>query len=369
MLKTWLTGGSSQSRFGKEELVASFAAAPFAAIIADAGGRYIHVNAAACVLLGRSEDELLGMNFLSITHPESLETDLSGLEQLTHGRASTFQTETRWFHNSGDVLWVKVSISAIRDEQGSPLFYIAGVEDITPRKRAEEERQRLQEIVQRNETLLAMGSLVGGVAHEVRNPLFAITATLDAMEARLGEREEHSRYIRVLRAETARMTELMERLLDYGKPAAAAHGKVEIMDILRAAERIVELHARKKQITFMMPSPATELIVLASRVRLVAAFQNIFDNAVHFSPASAVVAVELASTSNSVVVTVRDRGPGILPGEEKRIFQPFYTRRPAGTGLGLSIVQKTIHENGGQVRAFNHPEGGAVIEVTLPLTF
>jgi signal transduction histidine kinase len=163
------------------------------------------------------------------------------------------------------------------------------------------------------------------------------------------------------------MTELMERLLDYGKPAAAAHEKVKIIDILSAAERIVKLHASSKQITFALPKSTSNLTLMANHVRLIAAFQNILDNAVHFSPSGSSVDVELTSTSNSVVVAVRDRGPGIPSGEEKRIFQPFYTRRPSGTGLGLSIVQKTIHEHGGQVRAFNHPEGGAVIEVTLPL--
>jgi signal transduction histidine kinase len=70
---------------------------------------------------------------------------------------------------------------------------------------------------------------------------------------------------------------------------------------------------------------------------------------------------------NYALVTIRDAGPGFTVGDETRIFQPFFTKRPGGTGLGLAIVQQTIEEHGGQISAGNHPEGGAELTVRLPL--
>jgi PAS domain S-box-containing protein len=350
------------------EFQSVFAAAPIALALADEKGRCLEVNAAACRLLGRPAGELIGMNILSITHPDNLESDLEGIQRLVSAEIDRFDTESRWFHHSGRVLWVKVSVSCIRQKQiGTPL-YIAGFEDITARKQAESEMNRLQEQIRRSETIMAMGTLVGGVAHEVRNPLFAITATLDAMESRLGQRPEYATYIKVLRAEAARMTDLMQRLLVYGKPAAADQKPEDLREVLKAAQNVERFAASAKEVSFYVNGePEQPLMVSMDFPRLVSAFQNVLDNAVQFSSRGGKVFIDYTVTDTDVVCTVRDEGPGFEIDEENRAFQPFYSRRPGGTGLGLSLVQKIVHEHQGEVRAENHPDGGAMISVSLPI--
>jgi PAS domain S-box-containing protein len=353
---------------------AAFDAAPFAALLTDAAGKYIYVNRAACEMLGFTRSQLLGSNFLTTLYPENLEQDIHRFKMLQRGEIAAFRAERRCFHQSGRLSWIEITSAPVRDPSGRVLYYVAHLEDVTARRYAEAEKERLQDIVRRAETMSAMGALVGGVAHEVRNPLFAITATLDAMENRLGNRPEYTRYVNVLRSEAARMTELMQRLLAYGKPLTVDQDFYSLADVIRESIRICEITAKPRsvQLIFELAIPA-DLTMRMDAQRLTAAFQNVIDNAIHFSPDGGQVTVRVDTVADEsaptfACCTVRDSGPGFHPGDEERVFQPFYTRRTGGTGLGLSIVQKTVHEHGGEISARNHQDGGAVVAITLPLT-
>lgn len=352
---------------GNVELFArAFEGAPFAMVIVDAGGHYLHANPAACTILGYSADELRGRNFLSSLHPAHLDKGYAAFQRVRLGEVDAFETEQQGFHPSGMLMWLKLSVAAVR--AGSEgLYYIAHLEDITERKQAEEEKQRLQEIVRRQEQMSTMGALVGGVAHEVRNPLFAITATIDAMENRLGNLPDYTRYVRVLRAEAARMTELMQRLLEYGKPASAEHAPGRLREVIAAALQISSLLARERHVSLQFFPGDPDVQLRMDAPRLTAAFQNLIDNAVQFSSPGSSVDIQLLRDGQRAICLIRDHGPGLTAGDEAKIFQPFFTRRPGGTGLGLSIVQKTVDEHGGTISAANHPDGGAVMRVEFPL--
>src|SRR3954471_21238355 len=277
----------------QNEFRAYFDAAPFAMVLADANGRFIEVNNAGCQMLGYERDALLGDNFLSTLYPENFDAELAAFEKMRRGEISSYQTERRCFHRSGETKWIRASVGAIRGPDQQIHQYIAHAEDVTAQRQAAEERRRLQEAVRRSEQLSAMGGLVGGVAHEVRNPLFAITATIDAMESRLGERTEYQKYVKALRNEAARMTELMQRLLAYGKPVIGEHRRGDLIDVLRAAEAIEQLSAGKKAIRFRVDVPQQPVSVSMDFDRLVAAFQNLLDNALQFSPENSNVEISV----------------------------------------------------------------------------
>jgi signal transduction histidine kinase len=107
------------------------------------------------------------------------------------------------------------------------------------------------------------------------------------------------------------------------------------------------------------------------RGRLVQVFHNLVENAIHYSPRGGVVAVEVEEVQwadgHWIVCAVRDAGPGFSEGDLERLFEPFFSRRIGGTGLGLSIVQRIVEEHGGQITATNHPQGGAVLTLRLPV--
>ncbi len=225
--------------------------------------------------------------------------------------------------------------------------------------------------LRRRETMASMGSLVSGVAHEVRNPLFGITSTLDALQARLHSQPELGRHLSVLRGETSRLQKLMQDLLDYGRPAPHLRTRTDLYAVIERALAIctAQAHEAGVRVTRDLQGNAPMLELDPQRIEQV--FVNLIENALQHSTTGQEVSVSARHDSTlgsaCVVCAVRDQGPGFRDEDLQRIFDPFFTRRRGGTGLGLSIVQRIVEEHGGQVGASNHAEGGAVLTLTLPV--
>jgi signal transduction histidine kinase len=232
------------------------------------------------------------------------------------------------------------------------------------------ETVRLKEQLRQSETMAEIGSIVAGVAHEVRNPLFSISATLDAFESRYRGSESHDRYLGVLRGEIERLTTLMKDLLDFGRPSRPDFARCSMEEIVQAAVDACADIAKRKPVEIVSHSAGAPVpAVLGDRARVMQVLQNLIENAVHFSPPGGRVELGLqpAVLDGTPVVecTVKDSGPGFDPGDLSRMFEPFFTRRRGGTGLGLSIVKRIVYDHGGDVSAENHPDGGAVVRVRL----
>jgi PAS domain S-box-containing protein len=228
----------------------------------------------------------------------------------------------------------------------------------------------LQETLRRSETMSALGSLVAGVAHEVRNPLFSLSANVDALEAELGAREDAGEIFRVLRSELRRLSDLMRDLLDYGRPPRLEIAPGSFDDVVAEAVRSTRALAEERHVTVRTPSLGG-LVLPMDRRRLAQVFRNLIENALRHAPEGGWVQVEAKrgreGGRDTVVCSVADNGSGFCGEDLHRVFEPFFTRRPGGTGLGLSIVARIVDEHGGHVQARNRPEGGALVVVKLPL--
>lgn len=227
---------------------------------------------------------------------------------------------------------------------------------------------KLQESLRATETMTAMGRLVAGVAHEVRNPLFGISATLDAFDLDFSDRPEYQQYSERLRNEVGRLTELMHDLLEYGKPAPAQLNPADLEPVLQKAVRVCGASAKKAGVG-LAARVAGPLPVRLDPGRLAQVFQNLLENAIqHSRPESEVCAVASRSAGGATVeVEILDSGPGFRDGDAERVFEPFFTRRRGGTGLGLSIVRQIVAQHGGEVSVGNREGGGARVLVILPV--
>jgi signal transduction histidine kinase len=243
--------------------------------------------------------------------------------------------------------------------------------EINERVRAEDERMRLQASLRRTQTLSAMGALVAGVAHQVRNPLFAITSMLDAMEARLGKREDYQQYMELLRNQVDRVARLMTELMEYGRPGTTVQTAGSLEDVVRDAVSACRTIAESAKVSVSVEMNGRVPDVLMDRPRLGRAIENLVENAIQHSRAGETVAITASEVERGdccwVELCVLDRGPGFRDEDLPHVFDPFFSRRHGGTGLGLALVERIVESHGGLATAACRPGGGAVLTVRLPV--
>jgi PAS domain S-box-containing protein len=327
-------------------------------LITERDGIVVRLNRAARDLSALSYEKVVGKNVAEIAPSEPWQT-AAQLVQYIDGKRSGTSAEAR--DNDGrtwDITVQQLFTPEVADQRFIlVLWEITGIVE-------------LQESLRRSETMSAMGTLVAGVAHEVRNPLFGISSTLDAYH------EEFSRpgYVEcatALRSEVDRLVQLMRELLEYGKPAALHIETGRIDTVTREAvesRRSAALSAGVR-IRDRVPADLPPLLMDQSRLRQV--FENLIDNAVQHSPRGSEVVVEGEIVEHAgrqwIECRVEDRGTGFAREDLDRVFEPFFTRRPGGTGLGLSIVQRIVEEHSGKVSAANRSGGGGSIRVRFPI--
>jgi PAS domain S-box-containing protein len=348
-------------------------------LVDPATGAIVDANRAAADFYGMSRVALAARSFgelADVPADEVMQTLEVAAEVGTH--AVGFPNR----HASGDVRLVEVYAGPLHSGARRLVHLI--VHDVTERLRAEAAARELHaervahqrtldlhEALRRQETLSRIGALVAAVAHEVRNPLFALSSTLDAMRARLGDAPDVQRYFPVLGAQVERLTALMRDLLDYGKPVALAREPTVAGELVAVAIEQVRATAAERSVSVTQhPAPPDLPPVDADRQRAVQVLQNLLQNAVQHSPSGRDVEVRLAPARlgdrPAVAVEVLDRGPGFAPGETQRIFEPFYSRRAGGTGMGLALAHRLVHDHGGTITAANREGGGASLCVVLP---
>ncbi len=252
--------------------------------------------------------------------------------------------------------------------ENARLFRTANRE-LTERRQGEERERHLQGRLRRAETMSALGSVVASVAHEVRNPLFGISSTLDAFEASHGKDGDHARYLKVLRGETDHLNRLMQDLLNYGRPRTLGLAAVPLRPLVAGLTRACESLAGDAGVTIENRVGQALPSLRADPDLVFVALKNLVENAIHHSPRGGKVVVDAAEVPGDgegwIRCEVRDSGPGFPEEDLPRIYDPFFSRRAGGTGLGLSIVQRIVEEHGGNVVAGGGPEGGAVVSLIL----
>jgi signal transduction histidine kinase len=330
-------------------------------VILDLEGRLVRANATVHALLGQGEASLDGRLLTSLGEGEPWRTAarLAG-ETAQSGEPRWAEAVDAQSGRSWDV--AAYVVDRRRDARAGRIIVVA--KDTT-------RLLELRETLRREENMAAMGTLVAGVAHEVRNPLFAISSTLDAFEVRFGETPGLEKYFSVLRLETDRLSRLMRDLLEYGRPPRVEARAVGLRSVVADAVRACEVDAGANGVTVSVEMPADLPDVVVDPERMAQVFQNVIHNAVLHTPREGHVAVEAsvrhAQGRRWVECAVGDGGPGFRSGDLPHVFRPLFTRRPGGTGLGLAIAQRIVEMHGGSMRAGNRPQGGAVVTVRLPL--
>ncbi len=234
----------------------------------------------------------------------------------------------------------------------------------------------LAELTRRLEGHIAfIESFASDVSHEFKNPLAAIRNATELL-AEIDQPAERERFIKMVLRDVARLEHLLSGVREITRlDAELEEQPLEHIDLERLLRGLIERYEMQpRDGGYRLDLPADKAVVEADPERLVRVFENLLDNASSFSPPDEEIRVALVIRARKAVVSIRDRGPGIPDEHLEKIFSRFFSYRQNGTGgdghtgLGLAIVKTIIESYGGEVRAANHLEGGAVFETTLPLS-
>jgi PAS domain S-box-containing protein len=338
----------------------TFNAIDFPVLIVDLAGSVKRSNEAAEQIVGSQAEDIVGRNIARLGEGQPWKKAARLIESIRETRSPV--SEEVKDQATGKTWAITLYLINEFGSVGERAILIA--QDIT--KRAE-----LEASLRQSEMMSLLGSLVAGVAHEVRNPLFGISSILDAFETRFSDRTEYLRYTNVLRDEIGRLTVLMEELLEYGKPFRGELYLVSLEEMIARSIRACLPAAEVAGVTLVSHVREPLPRIMIDRRRLSKVFVNLIENAIQHSPAGSVVTVEAHKTTDGkqewLQCAIRDLGAGILEQDVPKIFEPFFSKRRGGTGLGLAIAQRIMEEHGGKLVATNNPEGGACMIANFPL--
>ena len=219
--------------------------------------------------------------------------------------------------------------------------------------------------------LTAVGQLSTSIVHEMRNPLSSIKLNLAAVRETFAEGSDDRELADIALREAARVEGMLNDLLAYGKPLDLSLRPVPLRRLLGRTSEHAQGACRSRSVEVRISwngHESSELVL--DEEQMLGALCNLVDNAVQFSPEGGAVELSVGGPGgdgDGVAIAVRDAGPGIPVEHFERVFEPFFSTRDRGTGLGLANVKKVVDSHEGSVRAENHPEGGAVFTVCLPI--
>ena len=229
-----------------------------------------------------------------------------------------------------------------------------------------EQRERLLTEVRKTDQLRAVSTLAAGMAHEIKNPLTAIKTFTEFLPEKYDDPDFRAKFHRIVGGEVNRINHLVQRLLEFSRPAPPQLAPVRISEI--AQETVECLSATLVQQRIQVETSFTELDeVLADRGQLKQALLNILLNGIEAMEPGGRLSVSTAQRDSVVEVVIEDTGRGIPQEALSRVFDPFYSTKERGTGLGLSIVHTIITEHGGRIALKSRPGLGTRCTLRFPL--
>ena len=322
-------------------------------------------NSGAEDILGWDREEILGKSIRTIIPEELIEKrELECLEFGMSMRGYVTNYETERLTKEGQKVMVNLTESFIRDENDEIIGRSQILRDLTDIKLREEQ-------IQQSERLAAVGNMAAGVAHEVGNPLTAISSLVQVcqrksddlfVQEQLGKVRDHIR----------RISKIVQDLVDFSRPSSLKTEMMQVNEIISSAVGLLQHDARCRDVDFNL-----ELSPDLPRLRgvpdhLHQVIVNLLLNAVDAMKDVDEPKVTLRSwqEGSDIHISVSDVGKGISAEEQKRIFEPFYTTKEVGTGtgLGLSVSHGIIKKMDGAIQVDSNPGEGATFLITLPLT-
>jgi len=346
-------------------------------------GRWLEVNQRLCELLGYSREELVGMPFARITYPEDLAANQAAFGSLLRGESKTCRLEKRFVRKDGELIWIDLSSSLVRDGQGAPHYLISVIQDISARKQAEAEVMSMAAQLRQAQKMEAVGRLAGGVAHDFNNLLSVIMSYGELMLADVRKIDPlHPQLDQIVQA-ARRGAELTRQLLVFSRGQVISPSTLDLNDVCRQlSDMLHRILGEDVELGLRLDSKGK---VFADSGQIEQVIMNLVVNSRDAMPTGGKLTIETSDVELNdeharahlgvqpgryVMLSVSDTGTGIDSSVQAHVFEPFFTTKPAGrgTGLGLSTVFGIVKQSGGTIWLYSEPGHGTTFKIYLPVT-
>jgi PAS domain S-box-containing protein len=367
-----------------ERLHAVVESSPAGTIMVDAKGTIVLVNREVERMFGYAREELLGRKVelllpdpLRAGHPEHRSLFVANPQARRMGAGRDLFGRRK----DGSEVPVEIGLTPVRTAEG--LFVISSIIDISERKRAERERDRLEEQLRQSQKMEAVGTLAGGVAHDFNNILAAIVGYAELVRDACADRPPVVADVDEILHMARRGRHLVESILRFSRREAMERSPVDLAVVLAESETLLRA-TLPANVALRMQAGATPLPkVLADPVSLQQVLVNLATNSAHAMPRGGALDVRVEPTyvrdsvarghpdlreGPYVVVSVSDTGMGMDPVTRARALEPFFTTKPPGqgTGLGLSVVHGIVRNHEGALDLVSAPDVGTMVKLYFP---
>ena len=356
----------------RRELENTFDSISHLVAVSDPRGHIVHVNQAFATRVGRKREELINQPLADHLGPELagwLERHKSSPARIHGDSAITIEVVDPVLKGP-----FMVTVTDLLNHDREPVGSVIVARDLTPQTRLEAEREELRKRLTQSEKLAALGQFVAGIAHELNNPLQGVLGHLELLRTTGAFPKQLRREVQVIYREADRAAKIVRNLLVFAGSRRLTLRSVSLNGVLQKVLALRTPAHRAAGIEVVRHYDEKLPRVKSDPLLLHQVFLNMVMNAEHAIAATGQdgrieIATSVAPSGDRIVATVRDTGTGIPEDTLPRIFEPFYTTKEVGkgTGLGLAITYGIVQEHGGQIIASNHPEGGAVFTVELPI--
>lgn len=328
--------------------------------ITDASGRMVYVNPAFERASGYSHDELIGQNPRVLSSGKHSRDFWGGVwKHINGGKLWTGRVENQ--RKDGTPFHTELVISPIVDAAGKVVGFLGAHRDIT-------EQIILEQQLVRSQRMESIGTLAAGIAHEVGNPLTAISSLVQVLQ-RTVQDPFATEKLGLINSQISRIAKIIRDLVDFSRPSTHVSKPTDLNQTLNDALNIVKYGKKVKDVTFSLDLDNQLPTVRIVPDQIVQVFINVLMNAVDaLDGKPGTITVSSRSTDSVIDIAISDTGKGIPPGEVEKIFEPFYTTKGVGrgTGLGLWVSYGIVKSFNGDILVESIPGEGSLFTIRLP---
>jgi two-component system, NtrC family, sensor histidine kinase PilS len=314
------------------------------------------------LLVNRAGAEIAGQGF-GLLRGEKVADVFPGfwpVESDASGTPLALRKEVEFRTAGGVTRYLGLSISPLRTGQNETSGYVFNFQDLTELKRLERE-------VFNKERMAALGRLSAAIAHEIRQPLTAMTGALKELARLAPLEDDDKKLVQIVSRESQRLNQIITEFLDYSREKSYSFADLDVVALIEETLLLIERDAAaSRKVRIERHFAQKKIRALVDRDAIKQVFWNLCNNALRAMPHGGVLTVAAEAGQDGVRIVVRDTGTGFDPRAGSRIFEPFQSGFTGGTGLGLAIVYQILQAHKGRIRADTKPGIGSEFTVELP---